>query len=196
MILLNEFKNKKKLFSKNLDIEFNFTSSFLREYEIKNKLLSISEKENEQQINKAQKQSTNLKNVYNNLIKNIDRQMSIIKSGSELQNKQFERQITLNKTLPENINKQIEKQTTINNIGSDYSNKHVDRQLTILKSSPDDLNIEFGGQPTFSKNGSQYTIKDLKPTNIKFSQEDKKKVSLFSSEVDVIFFFYLDKSCL
>ena len=37
--LLNEFKNKKKLFTENLEIDFNFTTSFIKEYELKNKVL-------------------------------------------------------------------------------------------------------------------------------------------------------------
>lgn len=46
--LLNEFKDKKKLFSQNLEVDFNFTTSFIKEYDNKNKELKneeIKEKE-------------------------------------------------------------------------------------------------------------------------------------------------------
>ena len=41
--LLNEFKNKKKIFSHNLETDFNFTTSFIKEYDVKNRVIKTED---------------------------------------------------------------------------------------------------------------------------------------------------------
>jgi len=79
--LLNEFKNKKKIFSHNLETDFNFTTSFIKEYDIKNK--EIKTEEFDENRNKKSDNQSNL-NKPSNTDYSFQKKLSLFSSEMEV----------------------------------------------------------------------------------------------------------------
>ena len=198
MLILNEFKKKKKIFSQNLDNEFNYTSSFIKDYELKNKIVNSGDREvvNKQaeKINLASNQ--NQRHILNDFLDNpknkINRQSTLLNTGL-VKNKNFDRQTTVSYITKDKIKSQIDDQIRSKNNSPEIKDKLFEREPTILKS--DENTKDFLKQPTISRNSSNYTNSksEIQLSNNKTKGEIKNKISLFSSEMDVKLLFKLSK---